>query len=120
MLLAALCSMTAACAISPGGPPAVYMSITVAEADGTTTHPPLCTQFPVLVGSRVVDRQEIPEDLIVRVELSRDRADVTLVGTERTTVTYSLAQIEGGVSGDPIEVAGQHRDYEVTVRSGCP
>jgi len=89
--------------------------------DGTgTAHPSLCTQFPVLVGSRVTDRLEIPGDLIVHTDLDRSTAQITFVGAETITVTYSVEQIRAGVSGDPFEIAGRRQDYGATVRSGCP
>lgn len=125
---AGLSVLLAACSTSPGGPPATYLSVTlVNRVDGTdgtdgtgTAHPSLCTQFPVLVGSRVTDRLEIPGDLIVHTDLDRSTAQITFVGAETITVTYSVEQIRAGVSGDPVEIAGRRQDYGATVRSGCP
>lgn len=106
------------CSMSPGGPPAVYMSVSVVDESGTE-HPRLCTQFPVLVGSRVADKWTVGGDLTVEVELTRHVAEVTLLGREKTTLTYSRDQVEAGILGDPIEVEGLRRSYEVTIHSGC-
>lgn len=113
-----LSALALGCSLSPGGPPAVYLSVSVVDAAGTE-HPTLCTQFPVLVGSRVADEQRIGSDFTVRVELTRSLAEVSFVGRQTTQVTYTLQQVESGISGDPFTLAGLQQEYQATVRSGC-
>jgi hypothetical protein len=108
---------------SAGGPGFVTLGVTVEGAGGGSPSAGLatvCARLPVLLGSAVDKQAAVPAGFSVKIQATRDGADVTFPGADDApqNLSFTLDELQAGVS-DNVSVRSGGGTFDVLVATGC-